>query len=237
MKILFFTLGVSLILVCYWIAFGYYKITISGSLVKAATPFSIPGSNHTKTMLVLGDSTAVGVGAKNSSTSVPGLMSTYLGMTYVENRAVSGSLIKDIHQQMESIQRERYDVILLQIGANDIVRFHKAEEASAELEPILTMLTKKTTKVIFITAGNVGGAPLIPPPLRPFYKYLSLDYHKHLEALGKKTGVMYINLYQEPSVDPFIKDPKKYFAEDSFHPSSDGYSVWFTTMKNELGKQ
>lgn len=237
MNVLTWIASLLAILIIYWLAFAYYKINISGKLVRSAVPFSILGNNYTKTLLVVGDSTAVGVGAHSSSDSIPGKVASYIDATYVENHAISGSLIKDLTAQLELVTRDHYDMILLQIGANDIVRFHDINIVDKELRPLLITLNKKSAKVIFISAGNVGGAPLIPPPLRPFYTRLNLTYHEHFESLAKETGVMYINLYQNPSEDPFMKNPKKYFAEDSFHPSSLGYEVWFELMKKKLSSQ
>lgn len=224
------------LLIVYWIAFGYYKITISGKLVKEAIPYSLPGTDYRKTILVLGDSTAVGVGASTSTDSIPAKLASYLGATFVENHAVSGSLVLDIPAQISLMQLDHYDTIILQIGANDIVRFHGIEKIEKQLEPILTTLSKKAYRVIFISAGNLGGAPIIPPPLRPFYTRLNLRYHEHFEILAKKYKVHYINMYQDPKNDPFVKEPTIYFAEDSFHPSSRGYEIWFKLIMNQLLK-
>ncbi len=237
MNILIWFFTIVTVLIVYWITFGYYKITISGKLVRSAVPFSLPSNDYTKTLLVLGDSTAVGVGADNASDSLPAKMASYLSATYVENHAVSGALVSDLTSQLQLLTKDHYDIVLLQIGANDIVRFHGIEMIEKELEPLLITLHKKASKVIFITAGNVGGAPLIPPPLRPFYTRLNLIYHTDFESLVKKHSITYINLYQDPTVDPFVRDPKKYFAADSFHPSTHGYAVWFEIMKKELGKE
>lgn len=237
MNILSWVGSILILLIIYWLTFGYYKITISGKLVRSAIPFSLPGNDYTTTLLVLGDSTAVGVGATNPPESLPAKIASYLTTTYVENHAVSGALVSDLPSQIQLLTRDHYDILLLQIGANDVVRFHDIEMVEKELGPILVTLHKKASKVIFISAGNIGGAPLIPPPLRPFYTRLNLIYHEHFEVLAKKNNITYINLYQDPLHDPFVQDPKKYFAEDSFHPSSLGYGIWFELIKKELEKK
>lgn len=222
--------------IIYWVSFSTYKLSNSKELIKQAIPFSISGTDYTKTMLVLGDSTAVGVGANTSSDSVPAKVAAHFGATYVENHAVSGAQIHDLGGQIQKEKLKHYDVILLQIGANDITRFHDEQEAVEMLEPSLVSLRAQTDKLIFISAGNVGGAPAIPPPMRPFYTRLNLKYHKAFEELATKTDVMYVNLYQDPSIDPFVQNPKTYFAKDGFHPSSVGYQFWFETIKEQLSK-
>mgnify|MGYP001568530731 FL=1 len=91
--------------------------------------------------------------------------------------------------------------------------------------------------IIFISAGNLGGVKIFPQPMRPFYTKINMSYHKGFEDLAEKYGSKYINLYQDPSIDPFTLNPNKYFAEDSFHPSSFGYEVWFNLIKENLEKK
>ena len=55
-----------------------------------------------------------------------------------------------------------------------------------------------------------------------------------LKEMSKKIGINYINMYTDPSVDPFVLDPKSHFAKDGFHPSSLGYQVWFETIKKNI---
>lgn len=220
-----------------WVSYMYYKITISKQLVSKAVPFTISGSDYKKTLLILGDSTAVGVGASTSSDSVGGRLATYLEATYVENHAVSGAKVEDLEQQINSISRADYDTILVQIGANDMVSLHKPKEVTAELKKLLVPLSVKTKQLIFISAGNLGGAPLIPLFLRPVYTNLNLKYHIEFESLGKELGITYINMYVPPAKDPFILNPRDHFAADDFHPSSLGYGVWFTIIQDALTKK
>lgn len=51
---------------------------------------------------------------------------------------------------------------------------------------------------------------------------------------AKQYNVTYIDLYEERNKDEFLKDPKKYFAKDMFHPSSDGYGLWYKKFKETL---
>lgn len=111
------------------------------------------------------------------------------------------------------------------IGGNDVVRLRLADNAAAALSPSLGQARAASDKTILLTAGNVGGARLIPWLLRPIYRWLNLSYHRELEQASAATGVTYVNLYTPPEADPFVLQPKKFLAVDEFHPSSDGYAV------------
>lgn len=234
MKYLYVILGVfisSLLLL--FIQFRYY-IHISKNLIKDTVKFTNESADTTKTLLVLGDSTAYGVGASKDKDSLPALVASSIGATYTENHGVSGATIEDLGLQLQGIKKKKYDLILLQIGANNITARDNIDKESEKLEGVLRELQKLSKHVIFLTAGNLGGAPAIPFLLRPYYRGLTLKYHEKFEILSNKLDVMYVNLYDEPSVDPFVLHPEIYFAKDMFHPSSEGYKVWFTKVEKHL---
>lgn len=211
-----------------------YYLNISKGLIKNTTKYSNESADTTKTLLVLGDSTAYGVGASKSTDSLPALVASSTRATYTENYSVSGAKIEDVASQMAEIKKDHYDLILLQIGANNITARDDADEESKKLEEVIRELQKLSTHVVFLTAGNVGGAPAIPAPFRSYYRNLTRTYHEKFQALGDSLGVTYVNLYDEPSVDPFVLHPEIYFAKDMFHPSSDGYKIWFSKVEKYL---
>lgn len=211
-----------------------HKVKIGRQLAGKAIPFSKQSNDYTKTLLVLGDSTAVGVGASSPISSLPALVSEYIGATYVENHAVSGATVNDMAQQLPLTQRSSYDMILIHIGANDIRRFHDVEMVSKELQNITISLKDKSSQIIFLSAGNLGGASIIPFFIQSLYTRLNLKYHRYFEEIAKTIHVTYVNMYIDPKIDPFVQYPKQYLAKDGFHPSDDGYKLWFTMIQKVL---
>ena len=161
--------------------------------IKDTVKFSNESTNTTKTLLVLGDSTAYGVGAKEAKDSLPALVAMTVGATYTENHGVSGATIEDLPMQMKEIKKEKYDLILLQIGANNITARDNVDTEAEKIGEIIKELQKRSKNVIFLTAGNVGGAPAIPYFFRPYFTKLTLTYHEKFQALGDELGVTYIN--------------------------------------------
>ena len=234
MKYIFALFGiVSCVALFLFIQVSYY-IHISKGLIKDAVKFSNESSDLSQSLLVLGDSTAYGVGASKKEDSLPALVAHQIAATYVENHSVSGAKIEDLQDQIKQIQKGSYNLILIQIGANNIVARDKVTEESVILEKEIRVLQKLSKKIIFLSAGNLGGAPAIPFLFHPYYKNLTLAYHKEFQDLSDRTGVTYVNLYEDPSVDPFVLHPQLYFAKDKFHPSSVGYKYWFSQVEKYL---
>lgn len=211
----------------------YLTLQISKALVNAAVPYERMTGGDAVPMLVLGDSTAVGVGASAPEDTVAGRAAAYLSATSVENYAVSGAVTADLPAQAAHAQLSHYRLILIQIGGNDIIRFHSVADSARTLSSVLESLPA-ADKVVVISAGDVGGATIFPLFLRPSYTHLNLAYHAAFAAAAANAGATYVNLYDDPGRVKINNDPGTYLAADGLHPSSAGYELWFEAVKPSL---
>jgi len=209
------------------------RVKVAKQLIEKAQPYQREGREHDKAMLVLGDSTAVGVGASVAEDTLAAKAALSIGALHVENRAVSGAITKDLSSQAAKAQRDAYELILIQIGGNDIIRMKSERKAGAELKSALEKLPV-AKKVIVISAGNVGGSTLIPFFLRPLYTDKNLKYHAEFGRIVTDAGFTYVDLYKAPNSRLMEREPKTYLAEDGLHPSSEGYALWFEAIRPSL---
>lgn len=206
------------------------KYQASKKLVREAQGFEREGGAPGPSLLVLGDSTAVGVGAASPKESVAGRLAEALDAGYVENRARSGALVADLASQIEKASRAEYDVVLIQIGGNNIIRFHSPKAQAKLLEDALLKLPP-AKRIYLMSAGNVGAATLFPRALRSLYTPLTRSYHRAFGEVAARRRATYVDLYEAPQLDPFIREPGRYLAADGLHPSSEGYGLWFMKLK------
>lgn len=227
-------IGVTFLLAvfAYWFANTYFRAKISQGLMADAVPYEKRGDDLSLTLLVLGDSTAVGVGAEKPEHTVAGRFAAHLGATYVENRAVIGAATKDLPEQIQGALLPRYDFALVQIGGNDILAFGDAQEAGELLGEALRRIP--AGKVIVMSAGNVGGATLFPPFVRPFHTATNLKFHAEFAKVSAAAGALYVNLYDPFWKDPFLRDTRRYLSRDGLHPSTYGYGLWFDKLEAAL---
>ncbi|MDB5245153.1 MAG: family lipase [Parcubacteria group bacterium] len=236
MKIALIFIGVAIALLCaYWSIRFYHFYTISKGLVKTAVPYENRSSDFTKTLLVLGDSTAAGVGATTPADSLPARVARAIGATYVENQAISGAVVADLPNEISEATRTQYDFLLVQIGANDITKFHGATVTANNLANILAT-APKASHILVISAGDVGQATLFPEPIRPFYTNLNKQYHTEFARVLSAEGYTYVDLSKAPGAELFSSKPEIYLAADGFHPSSAGYGLWFEAVQPYLNK-
>lgn len=234
MKTFLILLALALVLYVAYSSYSFYrKIEISKVIVEKAVPFSKTGGDG-PSLLVVGDSTGVGVGAENPEESVAGRLAGKIGAGYVENLSVSGAVTEDLAGQIARASRDSYDYVLVQIGGNDIIQFKSVEEAGANLDSALAQLGAKSDQIYVLSAGNVGATSLFPYVVRPFHTRLNQKYHAAFEEVASRNGATYVNLYTPPEEDPFTKEPEVYLAADGLHPSGVGYGNWFERLDSLL---
>lgn len=224
--------GLALLLVAYWGVKFFMTVQVSKKIINATVAFEKSGEGD-NTVLVLGDSTAVGIGATQPEESVAGRVSNFLKADRVENYAVSGAVTSDLNEQRKNAMLPRYRLVLIQIGGNDIIRFKPVERAGEDLRAAIRSLPD-AEKVVIISAGDVGGATLFPWPVRPFHTRLNNAYHETFARIAKEEGVTYVNFGNSPATKQINKKPEVYLSADGLHPSSEGYRLWFEEIQSSL---
>jgi len=196
-------------------------------------------ANTKMKILVLGDSTAVGTGTNDPKYSTAGRLGALYPSVSIENKAKNGLKLEGLLEIVEKQNAERndskqYDIILVQIGANDIIRLTKMDEIKLSAEKIIEKLAPKTKKLIILHSGNIGNSKFFPLYVRSWLKNRSYDVREIYQELAKKYGVQYIDLIDAPSDELFKQDPKRYYADDMLHLNDEGYGLWFEEIKKKL---
>ncbi len=223
------TLGI-LGAVAYRATMLFIRARAARTLMADEKPYTKETGDYTKTLLVLGDSTGVGVGADTPEESVAGRLAVHIGATHVENYAVSGAAVEDLKPQIDKATLSRYDMILIQIGGNDILLLHSPKETAKKLD-ILMMTLPDAGTTLLMSAGNAGGAVIFPLIVRPLHTWLNLGIHAWFKKVAARRNALYVDLYEPRGRDLFLKDPDRYLSKDGLHPSSEGYALWFEKVR------
>lgn len=179
------------------------------------------------TILVIGDSTGYGTGVRDATNSVAGRLGQLYPAYRIENNSVNGRRIEAAHAVVEKIDTQ-YDLILIQMGANDILAGRSAGVVADDMQSLIVAAKQHATSVVVMTAGNVGGSPRFSGERAEQYRAVSLAYHEEMQTFADQTeGVWFVWLYDEPADDPFVASPEIYMAWDGLHPTNAGYAVWF----------
>jgi lysophospholipase L1-like esterase len=201
-----------------------WRIGQSVELAKRSEPLQHTPNDATLSLLIVGDSTAVGTGATSGKSSLAGLIAQQYPRLLIENRASDGAKFADVVRQLDG--EERFDIVLVQAGGNDVIRLGDLSSSRADIERVAVLARKRADIVVLMPAGNVGNAPFFFAPVSWLMTQRSRELHRYVQDSAARTGAAYVNLFHERFDDPFVKD-RSLNAMDGLHPSDAGYRVWF----------
>lgn len=207
-------------------------LLINAFLAHRSTSFStsnIAGSK--KRILIVGDSTAVGTGATESEDSIAGRLGRDFQNSEIINLGVDGSRTRDVIKQLEKVVDQKFNMIIISTGGNDVWHFSNIKKLGRNLEKILDLAkTMSDHKVILLSYNNIGSAPIFSFLIRSLLKRRGEKVLRKFQNIAEQKRVPCIELFVQEERNPFLKNPKLLFAADGIHPSSEGYKVWYNRM-------
>lgn len=199
-------------------------------LAATAKPYEQRPATPTATIVVTGDSSAVGVGAATQQESVAGRLGQRYPSASIENTGhngerVSGLLVK-LQQRTAENPTKRYDLVLLQIGGNDLIRRTSYTDLERDLPLLLDEAKKLSDQIVLINGGNYRHIPMFPWPIDLYMDRRSRLGRDLFSRIAAQKGVAYVDLYR-PAREERDRDHRADYAADQFHLNGTGYAWWF----------
>lgn len=213
----------------YWRSRYYVRIGIS--LAEQTVAYEQHPALPTTRILVIGDSTAVGTGATTPQDSTAGLLGRDYPAAEIINRGVNGSRVADLTTRFAGFSDDEFDLVLVQIGGNDIVRFTNYAALEENLHTVLAEAQRVGKQVVLLHCGDFGTARLLPVGTRWLISRRTKQLREIYLRVAPQYDATYVDLLRPRKADPFALDPKTYYAADQFHPSSAGYADWYEHIK------
>lgn len=210
------------------------RLATAAELARASQPYRQAPPQPALRLLVVGDSTAVGTGASAPSSSLAGRIGRDHPRLRIDNLARDGATLADVPAQIEAAPGERYDLVLVQAGGNDVLRLRDLGAVRRDLSRVLALAGARAPQVLLMPAGNVGNAPFFFPPLSWWMTARSRTLHRHVRAAAAAAGAVYVDLFHERADDPFVQRPGLH-AADGLHPSDAGYAAWREALERQAG--
>lgn len=180
-------------------------------------------------MVVLGDSTAAGLGVDRPRDTPAALLACGLAErlhrpVLLRNVAVSGATSLGLVPQLEIAALWRPDVAVILVGANDVTHRIRVPVAIAHLAQTVRELRGGGCEVVVGTCPDLGTIRPIQPPLRWMARRLSRQLAAAQTYAVVEAGGTTVSLAD--LVGPtFYASPSQMFSADRFHPSADGYAA------------
>jgi lysophospholipase L1-like esterase len=177
------------------------RLRDAAELARLSEPFQRPLSRPDASLLIVGDSTAVGTGASRPDRSLAGLLASEFPGLQIVNRGRDGATFADLPAQLAG--EDRFDAVLILAGGNDVIRLRDLAQAGAQLDQTLREASTLGKEVVVMPAGNVGNAPFFLPPVSWWMTSRSRDLHAVVRAAAERHGAAYVGLFKEREEDPF----------------------------------
>lgn len=224
-----------------WIMFPIYAW--QGTKVRANTPRMDPppttgtllfkskikdkNQNRELRILLIGDSSAAGVGVDTIEQSLGGHLCRLLhektglsvSVRIAGNNSATANQIRDY--VVPHIKHENFDFIALNVGTNDAKNFHRGSTFCKNFGTLLYALKSKfpTAQIIWSGIIDLEELEMLPKPLNKILGIRSRILNHNGQVLCTERGAL----------APGNKEWKvitENFSKDGFHASSLGYERW-----------
>jgi Lysophospholipase L1 and related esterases len=187
------------------------------------------GEGPLVTLAVLGDSSAAGLGARETI-ETPGVLLAS-GLSAVAERpvklinvAVVGARSGDLADQIDRVEPFRPDVALIMIGANDVTNRVRPAESVRHLAEAVARLRAIDCQVVVGTCPDLGTIKPIVQPLRLVARRWSRQLAAAQTIVVVEAGGRTVSLGDILGPE-FAARPGEMFSSDRFHPSAEGYAA------------
>lgn len=177
-------------------------------------------------ILVLGDSTAVGIGAHSMDDSIAGHLRRRLGGS---SRIVgrSGATAEEIREEfLAEATAEPADVAVTLVGWNDAMRLRTPRAFGDDLAAILAALRERSPEasIVVISPPRFSGFAVLPATLRRALEASSAGLRRTAADVATAHGAV--------AVPGFEGD---HLASDRFHPDETGYALLARAVARAIG--
>jgi lysophospholipase L1-like esterase len=193
------------------------------------------GDKHVH-LVVIGDSTSVGVGAGSRARSYPVLLARLLGghlSVSLDVLGRSGVRMADVTAELApQAASMRPDIVLIGVGVNDAIHLTPLPRVRAGLSEALRTLSGADVTTV-VALGPRLDAPALPRPLRDLVAARCRAINRSLRRTAEAAGVAVVDVGASVG-DAFAREPDRYFCEDFFHPGPEGYAMWARAIEEPV---
>jgi lysophospholipase L1-like esterase len=211
--------------------------TVAIALCAGADPRTFGTTGPPLTYVVLGDSTAAGVGGDYEQ-GIAIATARELGARHrvtMHNFAVSGERIRGVRErQLPAALPLRPDLVLLAVTANDVTHLTRIAPMRSDLRRIVAQLRESNPEVRIVVTGSpdMGSPPRIPRFLRGLAARRTRAVNRMVLEEAEALELTFAPIAEKTG--PLFRADRTLFDTDRFHPNDRGYATWIPVLNEAL---
>ncbi|MCO4849061.1 MAG: SGNH/GDSL hydrolase family protein [Yoonia sp.] len=184
----------------------------------------VSGQGPVLRLLIVGDSSAVGVGASHQEEALLGQMRKRLSQTNTVHWSVdakTGATTADTIARLQKSEQQKFDVVSVSLGVNDITGLVTLSVWLRHFSTLLELIENKFQADVICVSGvpQMRYFPLLPQPLRWVVGAQANRFDLALRALvANRKGYRFVEMDFEPDVSKM--------SPDGYHPGPKIYAEW-----------
>jgi len=190
------------------------------------------GVGPTLKVMLLGDSSAAGVGVSEAQHALLGQLLYRLSDKYSVNyqmMAKSGKTTVELIGDIEQVDAENIDVVITALGVNDVTNQVPVKLWEKQQRQLIELIQQKFSpdKIIMSGLPPVGDFPALPWPLSAYMGLYADVLNETLQTITAQfENVLFHSLRNYPAeAQPAI---------DGFHPGAKVYELWAQNLSDEI---
>lgn len=187
------------------------------------------GGTGPHSLLILGDSSAAGVGAAHQTQGLSGCLARQLGDAVTWRlEARTGATTASALAHLDRLARQSFDTALIVLGVNDVTRMVPLQRLLVQRSGLYQRLQHDhgVGRIVISGLPPMGHFPLLPQPLRWVLGRQSNRFDPALAQQAQALGHRYLR--HDIRFDP------AYMAQDGFHPGPRAYQLWAAALAPAL---
>lgn len=184
----------------------------------------VSGQGPDLRLLIVGDSSAVGVGTSHQEEALLGHMRKRLSQTntvYWSVDGKTGATTADTIARLSKSPQQKFDIVSVSLGVNDITGLVPKSVWLRRFSSLLDLIEHKFQADVICVSGipKMQYFPLLPQPLRWVVGKQAQRFDRALRRLvAHRTGCRFVELDFEPD--------KSQMSIDGYHPGPKIYAEW-----------
>jgi len=182
--------------------------------------------------VAVGDSTGVGLGARNGGGYVDRLFARIEqkrpGSTLINLSAAGATTADALDKQITRLDGTRATLVTICVGVNDLLRGREAKQFAENYETLVAKLMQPGRLIVVANLPDVASAPAMKGMADESLRTRLGEFNTAIEEIARRHGVPLVDLYKLRG--ELIRSRPEFFSSDGLHPSDLGYTHWAEAM-------